>query len=434
MHLIFDLETDGLYDEVTKIWCISIRDADTGIGGLYFDKAAEESNDVGHPLWEGSLQSGLNRLFSAKQLTGQNIIGYDLPVLRKVCGWVPSEKTKIVDTVVLSRLFFPDRLGGHSLASWGERLGYPKGDYSDWTGGLTDEMLVYCDRDTDVTLKMYHALKEEIKGQRWGESIELEHLVATVIAEQEVNGVLFDKKLAEDTLAHLHNLVAEIDIEVESKIPLLVKAKGTFVSKPFTKTGAYSARAKPYAGMGHNIRGPFQGIEYTRTDLNSISQVKKWLGSVGWVPTEYTPTGGGKLTEDSFDSLDDKRLGELMSSRVQNKHRIGQIQGWVDVIRPDGRITAAANPLGTNTGRMRHRQVVNVPAVYAYMGEPMRAMFCAGEGNIFVGHDASGLELRMLAHYMNDPEYTEVLLDGDIHSHNQRLAGLDTRESAKTFI
>ena len=335
---------------------------------------------------------------------------------------------------MLSRLFNPDRPGGHSLAAWGDRLGFPKGDYSDWTGGLTEEMLTYCNRDTAVTLKLYEALKQEIKGQRWGESIELEHKVATIMAQQEVDGCLFDMDKALRVVKDLEDKVAEIDAKVYSIIPHTIKAKGTAVSKPFTNTGKLSARASVYLDEGVTIVGPFQGVEITRVDLDSVHQMKKWLESIGWVPTELTPTGAGKLTEDSFSSLEDSELGSLLALRVQSKHRLGQINGWIKVVRPDGRISAMANTLGTNTGRMRHKQVVNVPAVGAYYGEEMRSMFMAGPGYAFVGHDASGLELRMLAHYMNDDNYTEILLNGDIHSHNQHLAGLESRSAAKTFI
>ena len=54
--------------------------------------------------------------------------------------------------------------------------------------------------------------------------------------------------------------------------------------------------------------------------------------------------------------------------------------------------------------------------------------------NVLLGTDAEGLELRCLAHYMDDPEFTREVLDGDIHTFNQKKAGLDTRDQAKTFI
>lgn len=453
-RLFFDIETDGLYDTVSQCWVISIKNMDTGINEAYYD------TNVGHTtLRAGTITDALARLGRAKQVIGHNIIGYDLPVLRKLFGWTLPKETKVTDTLILSRLFEPDRVNGHSLRSWGERLGFPKGDYDDWEGGLTEAMVTYCLRDVDVTEALYGALKKEIKGQRWGESIEIEHQVATVIAEQECNGVLFDLDLAEKTLATLQRRVDKIDSSIKPLLPLSCEATGTYIN-PYTGLGKVSVRASKVIGdKCVHLRGPFRKVVYKEVDLNSIHQVKKWLESIGWKPTEYTPTGGGKLTEDSFDSLEDATLGEMLRSRVQCKHRMGQIQGWIDELpkRGDGRISAAANTLGTPTGRFRHRTVVNVPAASLYpkghekegqlhymdddsipqsplCGAEMRSMFCAPDGYKIVGHDASGLELRMLAHYMNDSEYTEILLNGDIHSHNQKLADLHSRSAAKTFI
>ena len=429
--LIFDIETDGLYEDVTRCWVICIRDLKTGSAERYFEVELESGGlHRGHR--SGGIQDAINRLERAVQLIGHNIIGYGLPVLKKLYGFEP--RGKVTDTLVLSRLFQPDRINGHSLASWGDRLGFPKGDHSDWTQ-LTSEMIKYCERDVEVTAKLYDALKKEIRGQKWGESIELEHDVARIITQQEINGVDFDSDFARATLYKLRGLVEQIDSSLSPLLPVSAERKGTPVSSPFLKTGEVSVRArKLIQNESAKIIGPFQAVQYKSVDLDSIHQAKEWLLSLGWKASEFTATGGGKLTEDSFDSLPDKNLGKLLKERVQCKHRIGQIQGWLDSLRKDGRITAGANTIGTPTGRMRHNTVVNVPAVGAFMGEEMRAMFRARPGYRFVGHDASGLELRMLAHYMNDPEYTEVLLNGDIHSHNQKLAGLHTRSSAKTFI
>lgn len=454
--LIFDIETDGLYDDVTRCWCICIRDPAKGDTRKYWmghDLGGTRGDGIAK---HGDIIDGVNELRTADRIVGHNIIGYDIPVLNKLFGFKP--QGQVVDTLVLSRLFSPDREGGHSLRTWGEKLGYPKGDYEDWTGGLTEEMLEYCAKDVGVTLSLYTHLKNEIKGQSWGESIELEHSIAAIMSEQEVNGVEFDLELASDTIANLNNRLAEIDTHLKlSSIPVYCKTTGTLVSKPYTATGKMSVRASKIIGDSDTVvLGPMTKVEYSTVDLDSIHQVKKWLLSIGWVPTETTDKGSGKLTEDSFSSLSDSTIGTLLSERVQIRHRLGQILGWLKHVRSDGRISAQANPMGTPTGRMRHMKVVNVPSAATYpkehelagqlhwytpgekqsvlMGTEMRAMFKAKPGYVIVGHDASGLELRMLAHYMNDDAYTEILLNGDIHSYNQELAGLHTRAAAKTFI
>ena len=97
------------------------------------------------------------------------------------------------------------------------------------------------------------------------------------------------------------------------------------------------------------------------------------------------------------------------------------------------RVPAIAIPIGTNTFRCRHKVVVNIPSRGLY-GKEMRRCFIAGPAKLILGCDGAGLELRMLAHFMDDPEYTEVILHGDIHTFNQRKAGLSTIDLAKTFI
>lgn len=422
MRLVFDIETDGLYDDVTTLWCMSIKNLDTRENNIY-------RCDI-----EGSIEEGLSLLSKAKQVIGHGIINYDLPVLRKLVGFELPNDTQITDTLILSRLFHPDRIGGHSLRAWGERLGFPKGDYDDWTGGLTEEMVTYCLRDSEVTEALYGALKKEIKGQSWGESIEIEHKVAFIISEQQVNGVEFDISKALFLRWKMERRVTALDKKIVPLLPTTVAPRGTVVRNPFLKYGGLSVRAKVFLTPTTKIGGPFQPIEYKTTDLNSDHQVKLWLEKMGWKATEFTPTGGGRLTPDSFDSLPDANLGVLLKERSNLNHRVGAVTGWIDRIRNDYRLTAAANSCGTNTGRMRHSNVINVPSVHAFMGKEMRSLFTVRDGYTLVGHDASGLELRMLAHYMNDDTYTEALLHGDIHSHNQELAGLHTREAAKTFI
>lgn len=97
------------------------------------------------------------------------------------------------------------------------------------------------------------------------------------------------------------------------------------------------------------------------------------------------------------------------------------------------RIPAVAFHSATNTFRMRHKNVVNIPSRGLY-GKQMRKLFIAKKGYKVLGCDGAGLELRMLAHFMNDPEYTETVLNGDIHTYNMNMAGLTSRDVSKTFI
>lgn len=104
---------------------------------------------------------------------------------------------------------------------------------------------------------------------------------------------------------------------------------------------------------------------------------------------------------------------------------------WPTDMTEEWRAPAEAFPCATNTFRMRHKVVVNIPSRGLY---PLRDLFIAGVGKKVLGCDGAGLELRMLAHFMADDLYQEIVLSGDIHSYNQELAGLPLRDMAKTFI
>lgn len=213
------------------------------------------------------------------------------------------------------------------------------------------------------------------------------------------------------------------------------------IRKPFLKNGDYAAPVQRWIeDVGPlPIGGPFTRIKFVEPELSKTAKLKKQLERLGWQPTEWNYKDGvrtsPKITEDSLESLPGD-LGQNIRRWVVYRHRQSQIEGWIKALRPDGRLTAGAITCGANTGRMLHRTVVNVPKAHPNViyGQEMRSLFIAPDGKLLVGHDASGLELRMLAHYMNDPNYTEILLNGDIHSFNQQLAELPTRDNAKTFI
>ena len=145
-NLVFDIEADGL--DPTKIHCIVAQDVDT-MDVFTFDNT--------------QLQEGYDLLSSATKLIGHNLIGYDIPVIKKIAGVDLFDK-KIVDTLVLSRLFNPTREGNHGLEGWGYRLGFKKGDFGqqeDAWEQYTPEMLEYCKQDVIVNYHIFKALEKE---------------------------------------------------------------------------------------------------------------------------------------------------------------------------------------------------------------------------------------------------------------------------------
>lgn len=162
MRLVIDLEADGLLYEAKQVWCIVAYDM---YRKCYYVYTSEQIGIAMHLDDKKfvTLQEALHLLTSADELILHNGLAYDLPLLEKLYSIdVYPLIDRVFDTYVASSLFNPDRDGGHSLGAWGERLGFAKGEYSDWSK-YTDEMLEYCIRDVDVTKKVYDELQREME-------------------------------------------------------------------------------------------------------------------------------------------------------------------------------------------------------------------------------------------------------------------------------
>ena len=225
--------------------------------------------------------------------------------------------------------------------------------------------------------------------------------------------------------------------------PDLIIPYASPINKPFIKSGGLNKNVRNWYTTDverRMVAGPFSRIEFRDLELTRRARLAAQLIRLGWEPEYFTEKGSPKLTisGEPVPSLSriSGSIGTNLSEWYTLNHRRGQIKGWLENVRQDGRLSAGAFSNGTNTARMRHTLVVNVPkaADYVLFGKQMRELFTVPKGYSMVGGDASGLELRMLCHYMDDPDYTEVLLNGDIHTRNQEMAGLPTRDDAKTFI
>jgi len=391
MRIILDIETNSAHD---KIWCVVCRDLDTDIVSTFTQP--------------NSLQPYLD---SVEKIIAHNGIFFDFPVLKKVWN-ITVKKSQVIDTLVLSRLYNPSLEDGHSLAAWGQRLGFPKGDFTDFDGGLTDEMLQYCIQDTLVTAKLYQHLEREMKDDFSEKSKELEHQVAIIIAEQERNGFKLDERGATELLCSLKAKLEAIKVEMESIFPPRVESGRTH-----KKTG----KALP------DIVTPF--------NPGSRQQIAERLQEKGWKPKKHTEKGSVIVDETTLEGIDIPEAKAIAEYLMLQK-RIAQIESWLSAVESDGRVHGRVITNGAVTGRMTHMspnmaQIPNSGAVY---GPECRNLWTVEKGNRLVGIDASGLELRMLAHYMNDDAYTSEVVSGDIHTANQKAAGLETRNQAKTFI
>lgn len=420
MRIVFDTEGDGLREEITQMWCFVAKDIDSGdIHQLIYSS----------PTFVEDIQALLD---SCSLIIGHNIINYDLPVLEKL--YDIKYNGRIYDTLVVSKVLNPDRRGGHGLEAWGRRAKRKKPEHEDWSQ-FSDAMLHRCTEDVEINHWTYNELEKEKQSDPnvdWDKAIALEHKVADIITRQEINGVQFDIEKAEECVRDLDNRMEELYWDIAKHLGYVKDTTKRTCARPFSPDGSYSKKVvKLLSGWELEVSGPFTYIAPRLTERAFI--IDKLL-EVGWQPTEYTepserfPEGQPKLTDkgEPVDSLRELNsdLGQDLALYLTYKQRRSTIKnptdptkGWLNQKRlaVDGRLTAGADPCGTPTGRMRHRTVVNVPKAEddVIYGEEMRSLFIARPGYVIVGHDAAGIENRMLAHYVNDAEFTETIVNGD---------------------
>ena len=338
-----------------------------------------------------------------------NGIGFDVPVVARLWNVVLG-RSMVIDTLVLSRLADPSKSGGHSLRNWGNTLGFPKGDHSDWSQ-LSEEMITYCMQDVEVTQAVHEKLLKELEGFSQ-ESQDLEHQVAWCTMDQERNGWLVDQRKCYDLLGIFKERMNVIQDELQETFPPIIEQR---VSE---KTGK---KLKD---------------KVTVFNVGSRDQIATRLATKGAVWTEVTPTGKPMVDERTLKENSHVPEAAQVLEYLLLQKRYAQVKSWLEHTEEDGRVHGRVISNGAITGRMTHRNpnMAQVPSSNSVYGEECRSCWMVPEGKSLVGFDASGLELRMLAHYMDDEEFTNVLLKEDIHTRNQMAAGLDTRPQAKTFI
>lgn len=485
-RLLFDIETDGLLDTMSKIHCIVTKDLDNGTICTYYN--GHTSIDGNH---NGYISDGIDKLKTSDQVIGHNIIGFDLPAIRKLS---PTFKPRgeVTDTLVLSRLIFSDiknmdfaswnknkdsiptkLIGSHGLKAWGYRLNEHKGEFgetSDWKE-FTPEMLEYCVQDVEVLHKLYDMMMTR---EYSPEAIKLEHQVAHIIQQQIENGWEFDVKAAEALYMTLLSKRYEIKTKLQQefkgwkhvqKTPseYYIDWKDKRISGA-TKANCVTAAYNHITSLGDKVTKKWvndnvkagalkEKVEY----FNPNSAAHKAIvlkDKYGWESPELTDTGKPKINEDILEKLEFPEAKmfleyDVVQDRIE-KLKEGRNGGWLDKVRKTKtdtgfRIHGDVITNGAVTGRATHRNpnLAQVPAVAKPYGKECRSLFVARPNHLVTSSDLAGLELRCLAHYMypyDGGAYAKAVVEGtkeagtDVHTLNMKAAGLSSRDQAKTFI
>lgn len=448
MYVYIDVETHA---KSQKHWedtgPLSVVEID-GVGFLCGD-------DIEGNYYYGYVGWTLPRL--ADVLVLHNGIRFDIPVLAKTFhGW---NKYKVHDTMIMSKILFPDR-SSHSLESWAETLGMRK-------LGL-ENLEQRCLQDLLITRALHKVLLDEAKRQGTPAGVfKLEHRVARIFAEQYTHGVHFDREKAAALVPAIDARREMIHQAAAKAVPSIIIPENKLKQPPkkqFKKDGTPSALILKYLEE-HGLRLEDVTLPLTSAvsgtkplDISSNKELKDYLVDQGWKPTiwNYTLKEGKKVRTSPKFYGEDKELCPNLAAMAEDLPLVKDISeylslgnrrhvllsadgtgGWLQNTRviEESRLCADADTLGTETARVAHRIVANIPRPTSFMGREMRELFCASPGMAMVGWDASQLEALMEAHYVypyDGGQFAELLKVESIHERNMRILGL-SKDLAKRF-
>ena len=454
MKLVFDIEADAV--DATKIWMLVAHDIDSGIDYQFSDYSDKLL----------SMEDGKSLLAKADVLIGHNIIGYDLPVLKRLEGF--DFRGKVYDTWVMSQTLRYKRQHKHGLAGWGEHLGHEKiwFDPEKFARGddpeVFEEMLKYCKQDVRLNVQVFNVLMEEYKkvysiNPMIREGLKVEHDTAHFNAFVRERGWKFDTKKAHATRKKMQARMEEIEAIIEPQlgtheVPVDKEPK----TPKFKKNGEYNAITCRHLSEIHGRRidpsdtdicppgSTYQRMKTEQIRLSQMDLVKDWLHTKGWVPDDWTVKRingrwvkqSPKFTETSLSKLGE--IGEMLGEYYTLRNRASVIDGWLDKIKDD-RLHGNMWTIGTPTFRARHETIVNLPGVHAAWGKELRELLVADEGMVVVGADSSGNQLRGLAHYVGDDGFTHSVVSGtaddgtDAHTRNANILEC-SRPIAKNYL
>lgn len=450
IRIIIDIETDSL--NPTVVWVVVCKNVLTG-----------EIHVFRRP--DLNPESFLDYLKDVDCWVGHNIIAFDVPSLLRLVPGV-QRPSSVYDTLVLSRLLDYLLDGGHSLETWGHRLGSKKIQFNDYSK-LTEEMVEYCIQDVEVNYLLYKKFLPYLESPVWRKAIDVETFIAERCVELHTNGFHFSLDKCQSLWYNIDEQVKVLDEAIKSSFPPRASAVREITPR-LTKHGTLNRSDFRWVRDGDLTAfngGPFTLIEYSDFNPGSPSQIVGRLNEAGWKPTEKTKghieairsgdetriarfrTTGFTVSEENLSTLPDTapEAAKTLARRILLASRQRTLTEWINAYRvQSGRIHGSFNSIGAWTHRMSHTNpnTGNIAREDALYGSEMRSMWSCPEGSYLVGVDAESIQLRVLAHYIDDPAFTQSLLTGkkedgtDPHSLNKLALGSSckSRNDSKTFI
>ena len=441
---VFDLESDGLYDEVTKIHVLTYAGSGNELVSLtHYDDMREF-------------------ITTTPNLIGHDILRYDLRVIKKLLHVEPAKSCKIYDTLPLAWYLDHDRLK-HGLETYGEKYGIPKPKIDDWKNLTLKQYIHRCEEDVKINIKLWEDLtkrlmflyKDKQEADRFLQYLTFKMRCA---AAQEDVGWKLDKELCQSTISTLEALEEEKKEELRQVMPVVKKyTKKAPPKKMVKKDGTFTKDAEKWFAeldaqdLERDFDGEIQVLQKEEpANPGSSDQVKAWLFSLGWEPCTFDYKKNDDGTERAIPQVrDDGELTpsvlvlaekepavKLLEGYTVIVHRLGVFRGFMEA-EVNGYVRAEIAGL-TNTLRFKHKKpLVNLPGVDKPWGKEIRGCLICEDDEELCGADMVSLEDTTRKHYIRplDPEFVKDQSSRGYDSHLKIAvrAGMITEEEYEFY-